>query len=92
MRLTRARRALLAGVLAVGLGACRVQQVEEGEPPRLEPGTMPEYELEMPELRMEEDTVVRQRPELILPGDTPAGQQVQPQPRAEQGPAAPGAP
>lgn len=66
--------ALLTPALAIGLAACSVEQVEEGEPPEIhvEPGQTPRYEVEPAEVDVGWDTTEVRVPDVDIrqPGDT----------------------
>lgn len=69
-------RFLTVGAAVFLLGACDVDQVDEGEMPevQVEEGELPEYDIDGPEVdvRMNTDTVVVETPEIDinLPDDT----------------------
>lgn len=69
-------RFLAVGAAVFLLGACEVDQVDEGEMPevQVEEGEMPEYDVDGPEVdvRSDTDTVVVETPEvdIDLPDDT----------------------
>ena len=71
-------RFLVVGAAVFLLGACEVNQVDEGELPNIdvevEGGEMPEYDVEGPEIdvRSRTDTVIVETPEveIRLPDDT----------------------
>lgn len=69
-------RFLAVGAAVFLLGACEVDQVDEGEMPEIEveEGEAPEYDVEGPEVdvRSDTDTVVVETPEvdIDLPEDT----------------------
>lgn len=68
-------RFLAVGAAVFLLGACEVNQVDEGEMPEVEvrEGELPEYDVDGPEVdvRSRTDTVVVETPEveIHLPGD-----------------------
>jgi hypothetical protein len=58
--------------LALGLGACTVEQTQEGESPVVEPGRMPEYDVQPADVDLSWDTTTVRTPDLDVRsrGDT----------------------
>lgn len=63
---------LLVPVLALGLGACTVDQTEEGEMPEIEGGNLPEYDVNPVDVDVEWDTTTVRTPRIDVstPPDT----------------------
>lgn len=63
---------LLVPVLALGLGACTVDQTEEGEMPEVEGGNLPEYDVDAADVDVEWDTTTVRTPTIDVntPPDT----------------------
>ena len=78
MNIARQLRFLMVGAAVFLLGACDVDQVDEGELPEVDvevdEGELPEYDVDVPDVdvRSDTDTVVVETPEIDidLPEDT----------------------
>lgn len=64
--------ALLVPALALGLGACTVDQTEEGEMPDVEGGNLPEYDVDAADVDIDMDTTTIRTPTIDVntPPDT----------------------
>ncbi|HEX6307330.1 MAG TPA: hypothetical protein VFZ69_04020 [Longimicrobiales bacterium] len=67
---TRLFGALLAPVLAFGLAACQVEQTEEGEAPSVDPGELPEYDVQPADVDVNWDTTTVRTPDIDINPDT----------------------
>ena len=62
--------AMLAPFFAIGLAACTVEQTEEGEAPEIDPGELPEYDVQPADVDVEWDTTRVRTPSLEIETDT----------------------
>jgi hypothetical protein len=62
--------ALLAPAFAFGLAACTVEQTEEGEAPEVDPGELPEYDVQPADVDVNWDTTTIRTPDIDINPDT----------------------
>lgn len=63
---TRILGALFAPLLVLGLGACSVEQTEEGEMPEIEGGNLPEYDVDPVDVDVDWDTTTVRTPDIDI--------------------------
>lgn len=66
---TRLFSAVFATMLAFGLGACTVDQTDEGEAPTVDPGELPEYDVEPADIDVDWDTTTVRTPDIDINQD-----------------------
>lgn len=62
--------ALLVPAVAFGIGACSVEQTEEGELPDVEGGNLPEYDVDAPDVDVNMDSVTVPVPDIDVNPDS----------------------
>lgn len=67
---SRILSAVLAPFFAIGLAACTVEQTEEGRAPEIDPGELPEYDVQPADVDVEWDTTTVRTPSLDVETDT----------------------
>ncbi len=70
---------LVAPVIAFSMSGCEVKKTQEGEMPevKVEGGQVPKYDVETPELKVEEKTITVPDVDIVTPAEKRAGGNVE---------------